>query len=248
VLFLFSLLACSGKDVNVGDSGDTADTTDTFPCDADYFPVDFNARRFTYTEYKGKFEQVLSTGARQLEFLNLFDPGGDGTTDTTDTTDTTAEGELAGCVFNQVVPLGYGSSYTVYGIDDDWVYLMADGDYTGGETIFHTIEEPIPLIPLDPVEGWQETIDAEYLHADFEDPQRMVVYASLLELSETITVPGGTYDALKMGWEWQVINGQDRIQLNMDINAWFDKDEGLVRQTWYDEVADSSGLIEFEGY
>ena len=245
MLFLFSLLACSGKDVNVGDSGDTAADEDAFPCDADYFPVDFNARRFTYTEYKGRFQQPLSTGARQLEFLSLYEPEGDSTTDTTDTT---AEEAVTGCVFNQVVPLGYGDAYTVYGIDDDWVYVMADGDTTGGVDTFYAMEEPVPLIPLNPVEGWQEVIDAEYFHTDFEDPQRIVVYASVLDTAETITVPGGTYDALKMGWEWQILDGQDRVQFSLDINAWFDKEEGLVKQTWYDLQEDESGQIEFEGY
>lgn len=244
-MFLMILLACTGKDTTADDTGDTGGgTVDTFPCDADYFPVDFTTRSYDYTEYSGRFAQVTGNGVRNLAFQSLLeDVLG------TDTTDTAAAA-LEGCVFNQVVPLGLGTAYTVYGIDEQWVYVLGDGDRDEtGADVFHLYETPIPLLPLEPEDGWQDFVTSDYSHPDFDSDLQAGVDGTVLNSASSLTIASGTYDdLLEMSWQWTLMDGQERLRLDLDITAHFHPDDGLIRQTWYDALEDTSGLIEFQGY
>ncbi len=235
-MFLSIFLACAGKTPAAGDSADTA-PPERFPCDADYFPVDFATRSYDYTEYSGRFAQATGGGVRSLAFQRLLEGAGD------------TGGALTGCVFNQIVPMGLGGAYTVYGIDADWIYVLGDGDRDAeGEDVYYMYEEPIPLLPLAPEAGWQDFASTDYSHPDFDTPLQAGVDAQVVDTAASLSTAAGSYeDLLAMSWQWTLLDGQERLRLDLDITAYFDVDEGLIRQTWYDALTDSSGLVELQG-
>jgi hypothetical protein len=240
-LLILMLLACTGKDANTSDSGDTGPSEDDFPCDAEYFPVDFNTRRYAYTEYQGRFQQPNGvSGTRYYSFQGLLEDGDTGESD---------EEPLEACVFSLIVPFAEGDTFSVYSLDDEFINLVADGgrdDANNPE--YYYFDPAIPLIPRAPVDGWEETFVVDY---DFlaEEESEITVQAAVASVDATVSVPAGDYDeALLMTWTWLILDGAGRISKNVDITAYFDKEAGLVRQAWYDQVEDYSAEVVFEGY
>ena len=102
-------MAC--KKVEPVDTGDSA--VEEYPCAAPYFPVSLGSRSFQLNTYRGRFEQGLTEEVVEQSFVGLAE---------------LSSSDLEACVYSGISPFGAGSDYTLFGVGEEWLYLLADGD------------------------------------------------------------------------------------------------------------------------
>ena len=231
---------CSDKDN--ADSAAAVDDTggggEVYPCEATYFPGDLITRSYTYEVWLGRFQQILSTETITQEFLGLVD----------------LDDGITGCMMQSVGPWGGGVACHVLSVGDGWVYLHGDGDDPADSDLseMYLYEEPVPLIPLDPIVGEQEYHYTNYIYPGLKYEVETELEYQIQATDESITVEGITYSALKMTWAWDMLSGlasgKERYFRDYDITAYYDAEAGLVRMSWYDAEEDESASVEFQGY
>ena len=231
---------CKDEPSDTGDTGDTGVEVEDYPCDAAFLPFDFLSRRYSWTNYRGRFDQVESESEVVLEQFGEYEVPDDADIDWDPE-------DIVVCQQSLLMQFMQGGDFALFGVDDEWLYLVGDGDQGAKEPTTYWLEEAIPLLPLEPADTYQEIYASEY-NWEWGDPGTVTADIWLASTSEAVTVEAGTFDAVKTTWEIVGLDPQKRYFSQMDVTTYFDEEEGVVRQSWYNEGDDTSVVVELLGY